>query len=51
MAIAKAKGRLRGKQLKLKPSQEPHLDRSTVYRTIHRVGGPTVASPAGQASS
>jgi len=46
MKVAKAKGRLRGKPPKLKPSQEAHLAelfavaRSTVYRAIRRAGEP-----------
>ena len=37
MQIAKAKGRLRGKQPKLKPNQAKHLLELTVYRTIERM--------------
>ena len=61
MKIALAKGRLRGRPLKLSPLQEAHLvklyrcdehtiadilelfptiTRSTVYRALHRAGGP-----------
>ena len=43
MKVAREKGRLRGKQLKLKPNQAKHLaelfgvGRSTIYRTLERM--------------
>lgn len=40
MAAAKAKGRLRGKQPKLKPRQEAHV------AELYRAGGHTTAEPA-----
>jgi hypothetical protein len=46
MKVAIAKGRLRGKQPKLKPKQEVHLVKlfgvacSTVYRTVQRTAPP-----------
>ncbi len=55
MAVAKAKGRLRGKRPKLSPKQEAHLAelfnvaRSTVYRAIQRAGGHAAAPPPARA--
>jgi DNA invertase Pin-like site-specific DNA recombinase len=45
MAAAKAKGRLRGKQPKLKPRQEAHV------AELYRAGGHTTAELSGVARS
>ncbi len=46
MAVARAKGRLRGKQPKLSPRQEAHpVTRSTIYRAVAHAGGRAGAAP------
>jgi DNA invertase Pin-like site-specific DNA recombinase len=52
MKVAKAKGRLRGKQPKLSAKQEAHLVAlSTIYRAVARARGRTALASAGDAAT